>query len=332
MTLVLGVDGGGSKTHAVVTDELGTVRGFSTAGPSNWEAAGLRGAADALREGSTRALEAASGGLGQLDAAAFGLAGLDWASDEPRLRGVLDEFGLPAAYVLVNDAFVALRAGTPEPHGVVLVAGTGAIAGGRNRAGQTYRTLGQGAGLGDVGSASDVSEKAVRAVADAYTGRGPTTVLTEELCSLGGCHSALEFLEQYSRGIEPPRSAAPLVMRAAEAGDDVARSIVEWAGAALGESAALVARHLDMLDDEFDVVLSGGLFRAGNPLLMDAISRALHPHAPRARPVVLQVPPVVGSVLLALDSVGIALDPERRRALDAAATDAVRKRAWVEPA
>ena len=73
--------------------------------------------------------------------------------------------------------------------------------------------------LGDVGSASDVSDAAVRAVADAYLGRGPETTLTELLCTLAGCRSAAEFLEQFSRGIEPPRAAAPTVLRAAEAGD-----------------------------------------------------------------------------------------------------------------
>ena len=64
MTLVLGIDGGGTKTHAVVADSEGTVRGFATSGPANWEVVGLRGAGESLREASRRALEAAGAEVG----------------------------------------------------------------------------------------------------------------------------------------------------------------------------------------------------------------------------------------------------------------------------
>ena len=227
--------------------------GFATNGPSNWETVGLRGAADSLRDATVKALAPTGKGVRDLKAAAFGLAGVDWPSDFPRVNGVIDQLELGCDHVLVNDSMVALRAGTRDRHGVVLVAGTGAVAAGVNRAGETFRTLGQGMMLGDVGSASDVSDAAVRAVADAYLGRGPETNLTELLCTLAGCRSAAEFLEQFSRGIEPPRTAAPTVLRAADAGDAVALRIVRWAGSSLGDTAVVVARHLDMLDDEFDI-------------------------------------------------------------------------------
>jgi N-acetylglucosamine kinase-like BadF-type ATPase len=329
VTIVLGVDGGGSKTHAVIVDDQGQLLGFATNGPSNWETAGLRGAQDAIREAAERALSFGGRRFDELRSAAFGLAGLDWDSDVPRLTGMVDGMGLPCEYALVNDAFVALRAGVPDGYGVVLVAGTGAVAAGRNRAGKTFRTPGQGAILGDEGSASDVSDEAVRAVANAYTGRGPATALTEELCSLAGCRSAEELLEQYSRGVQAPRTAAPAVMRAAAAGDEVARRIVAWAGRALGESAVLVARRLDMLDQRFDVVLSGGLFRTGSEQLLGVMSEVVHPHAPGARLSPLSPPPVVGAALMALDRLGLTLDGEHRRALEQATGDAVRQRPWM---
>ena len=156
MNLVLGVDGGGSKTHAVVADDEGNFRGFATNGPSNWETVGLRGAADSLRDATVKALAPTGKGVRDLKAAAFGLAGVDWESDFPRVNGVIDQLELGCDHVLVNDSMVALRAGTRDQHGVVLVAGTGAVAAGVNRAGETFRTLGQGMMLGDVGSASDV--------------------------------------------------------------------------------------------------------------------------------------------------------------------------------
>ncbi len=325
MSLVLGIDGGGSKTHAVVTDDEGNLMGFATNGPSNWETVGLRGAADSLNDAVSKALAPTGKGMRDLKAAAFGLAGVDWPSDVPRMNGVIAQLGLGCDHELVNDSIVALRAGTSDRHGVVLVAGTGAVAAGVNRAGDAFRTLGQGVMLGDVGSASDVSDAAVRAVADAYVGRGPQTSLTELLCSLAGCHSAEEFLEQYSRGIEPPRTAAPTVLRAAEAGDAVAVRIVRWAGSSLGETAVVIARRLDMLADEFDVVLAGGLFRGASTLLEQAVQDALGPHVPGARLVRLEPPPVVGAVLMALEQYGVELTPAQRRSLDAQVTAAVRR-------
>ncbi len=332
MTLVVGVDGGGTKTHAVVADETGAMLGFATHGPSNWESVGLRGAADALREAIANALEQAGASSSDLAGAAFGLAGVDWESDLPRMRGVIDQLRLPCPYELVNDAFVALRAGTEASYGVVLVAGTGSVAAGRNREGRVFRTLGEGPILGDVGAASDVSDAAVRAVADAYTGRGPATVLTAELCDLTGCGSAAEFLEWYSRGLEQLRDGAAAVVRAADGGDRVAQGIMRWAGTALGGSAALVARQLDMLGGEFDVVLSGGLFRAGSAMLTDSLTGVLHPVAPHARLVHLDPPPVVGAVLMAFDTGGLPLGTDCRRRLEEAAKAAVVQRPWLRPA
>jgi N-acetylglucosamine kinase-like BadF-type ATPase len=332
VTLVVGVDGGGTKTHAVVADETGAMLGFATHGPSNWESVGLRGAADALREAIANALEQAGASSSDLEGAAFGLAGVDWESDVPRMRGVIDQLRLPCPYELVNDSFVALRAGTDATHGVVLVAGTGAVAAGRNREGRVFRTLGEGPILGDVGAASDVSDAAVRAVADAYTGRGPGTVLTEELCQLTGCGSAAEFLEWYSRGLEQLRNGAAAVVRAADNGDPVAQGIMRWAGTALGGSAALVARQLGMLGDEFEVVLSGGLFRAGSAILTDSLTSVLHPVAPHARLVHLHPPPVVGAVLMAFDAGGLPLGTDCRRRLEDSAKAAVIQRPWLRPA
>lgn len=332
MTLVVGVDGGGTKTHAVVADETGAMLGFATHGPSNWESVGLRGAADALREAIANALEQAGASSSDLAGAAFGLAGVDWESDLPRMRGVIDQLRLPCPYELVNDSFVALRAGTEASYGVVLVAGTGSVAAGRNREGRVFRTLGEGPILGDVGAASDVSDAAVRAVADAYTGRGPATVLTAELCDLTGCGSAAEFLEWYSRGLEQLRDGAAAVVRAADGGDRVAQGIMRWAGTALGGSAALVARQLDMLGGEFDVVLSGGLFRAGSAMLTDSLTGVLHPVAPHARLVHLDPPPVVGAVLMAFDTGGLPLGTDCRRRLEEAAKAAVVQRPWLRPA
>jgi N-acetylglucosamine kinase-like BadF-type ATPase len=191
---VLGVDGGGSKTHALVADERGELLGFASAGRSNWEDIGLAAAGAALAGVIGAALDDAGLAPGDLAASAFGLAGLDWDDDRPALDAELDRLGLGGPRRLENDSFIALRAGTGRPYGVVVVAGTGHVAAGRDPAGRTFRTFGLGPMYGDFGSATDVAEEAVRAVADAVTGRGPATSLSRLLPPLAGCADPEELL------------------------------------------------------------------------------------------------------------------------------------------
>ena len=146
----------------------------------------------------------------------FGLAGVDWPSDVPRLERAFEPIGLGVPPAIVNDSFIALRAGVRAPWGVVVIAGTGIVAAGRNSAGETFRTLGLGRLLGDEGSATDVGEEALRAVARAYVGRGPATALCEGLCELMGAATVAQLLEEYSRGGERESNAAPVVLRHAE--------------------------------------------------------------------------------------------------------------------
>ena len=314
MTLVLGIDGGGSKTHALVADETGQVLGHATDGPSNWEAVGLRGAGDSLREAVHKVLIAAERPVSDVSGAVFGLAGVDWPSDVPRLESVIEPLGLTGSCHIMNDSAIALRAGTARP-GVVIIAGTGMVVAGRDAEGRTFRTLGLGPPLGDVGSASDVAAAAVRAVADAYVGRGPATTLTEHLCSLTGARSVEELLETFSRGGEPTLSAAPAVLRAASDGDQVAIGIVRATGEHLGKSAAVVAARLD-LPAGYDLVLAGGLFRSASQLLLSSLLEQV----PGVQVVNLTAPPAAGAVVLALEEQGITVDEElHRRLLEGAA-------------
>ena len=315
MRLVLGVDGGGSKTHALVADERGHTVGFASSGRSNWEDTGLEAAGLALEEAICGALAAAAARPGDLAATAFGLAGLDWESDRPMLGALIDPLGLAGPRKLDNDSFIALRAGTSRPSGVVVIAGTGHVAAGRNLAGRSFRTLGLDPMYGDFGSATDVAEEAVHAVADAYTGRGPTTTLSELLPPLAGCVSPVQLLQRLSRGAIELPAAAPLVLQEAKTGDPASRAIVLRTGTALGGSAAVVARRLGMEGEAFELVMAGGLFGDRNRLLEDTLLDTLHLVAPLAEPVHLTCKPVVGAVIEALELAGVPASPEVRQRL-----------------
>ena len=315
MRAVLGVDGGGSKTHALVADEHGETLGFASSGRSNWEDTGLESAKIALEVAITGALGDAGVRPGDLAASAFGLAGLDWDGDRPMLAALVDPLGLGGPRRLDNDSFIALRAGTSQPFGVVVIAGTGTVAAGRDPAGRSFRTFGLDPMYGDFGSATDVAEEAVHAVADAYTGRGQPTTLSELLPPLAGCSSPVELLHRLSRGAIPLPPAAPMVLAEAAAGDPACKAIVIRVGTALGSSAALVARRLGLDRQAFETVMAGGLFRGRSQLLETAMTGVLHQAAPLARPVLLGCKPVIGAVIEALELAGADTGPSVRERL-----------------
>lgn len=332
MPAVLGVDGGGTKTHVVVADHMGEVLGAAVDGPSNWEDVGPAAAAATISAAADVALGHAGLDRADLAASTFGLAGVDWPSDVERLEAVIGQLGFGGPRRIMNDSFIALRAGSSHPWGVVLISGTGTIAAGRNAAGEEFRTLGLGPMFGDWGGVVDVSEAAVRAVADQYTGRGPSTILTELLCERDGVDTAGELLERISRPATTPidpqaENVAPLVLAATERGDLVARDILERVGHALGESAALVARRLSMQQEEFELVLAGKLFRTPNRYLDDALETRVIRVAPGAAMARLEAPPVLGALLTAMElggpEVRVGLGPRLASAVERAIRDAV---------
>jgi len=304
VTTVLGLDGGGTKTHVVIADDEGELLGAATGGASNWEDVGMEGAAQSIRAVVLEALQAAQVEPEALDASVFGLAGNDWPSDLTRLSTIPASLNLGGNQEIVNDAFVALRAGANHPWGVALIAGTGSVVAGRNQRGEEFRTLGLGPLYGDWGGSTEIAEEGLRAVAEAFTGLGPPTALTAAYMTALGRSSAEDLLEHSSRTQPPLPHLASLVLEAADEGDAAARAIVERAGTTLGANAGLVARKLDMQEDTFEVVMAGGVLRAGCRTLEQALKKELRRSAPSAFPVRLEVPPVVGAALRALENIG----------------------------
>lgn len=306
--LYLGIDAGGTKTHAVLADERGQVLGLGRAGTGNWELVGLDGMVHTLRGVVTDAATQAGVALADITASAFGLAGLDWPGDIPMLEDAIARLNIPGCPVLVNDMFVALRAGTARPWGVVVGAGTGFAAAGRNRAGETARTLGLHPDWGDWGGGRNITQAAVAAVARAHIGLEPPTVLSDSLVAYSGMPDVESLLQAISRENYELKGAAPLIFEAATVGDQAARAILERAGKEMAQSTNLIIRKLRMEDDVFDLVLAGSLFKATEPLLIDTLTSNILTVAPRAIPAKLRVLPAVGGVLLAMEAHGLCPD------------------------
>jgi N-acetylglucosamine kinase-like BadF-type ATPase len=313
MRYFLGVDIGGSKSHALVADEEGRAAGFGEAGPGNWEVVGWDGLAATLQTITAQALAAAGIGKGQIAGAGFGIAGYDWPSESEPTRQAIETLGLDAPYAFVNDAAVGLLAGASEGWGVAVVAGTSNNCRGRDRQGREGRVTGCGTWFGEGGGAAEMMARAVQVVAMEWTRRGPATRLSQAFIELVGAADLADLLEGLYMGrYELSASAAPLVFQVAAGGDQVAQELIHWAGTELGSLAVGVIRQLGFEALDPEVVLVGSLYD-GSPALIEAMRATIHAVAPGARLVRLTAPPVVGGVVLGMEQVGLATAALRQR-------------------
>ena len=297
---VVGVDGGATKTDAVVLSPDGRVLGSGRAGCSNWENAGLEGSIAAVAAAVDAALAEAGCERGDVAASAFALAGFDWPQDRAMLDPPLAALALGGPRLLTNDAFAALRAGISGSAGCVSSAGTGSVAAGRNEAGETARTMAQG--FGELGGASDIVEYAIWACARMREAAGPDTALAGAFCeALGASDLDDLFVAITRRGVRPGAELAPLVVEVAAGGDEVAYRLLEEQGRSLADEVLGVARRLHMTESAFELVVAGSVHRAGSAALDDAFAVRVAGHAPRAQIVSLREQAVIGAARLALE-------------------------------
>jgi glucosamine kinase len=281
--LVLGVDGGGSKTRAMVADAEGEVLGEGLAGPSNPLRVGVSEAAGAIRDAADRAC--AEAGVRRVDivAAEVGLAGVRRADIRERMRAAVVELGIKTVEV-VTDADIALYGATDGKPGLVIIAGTGSICCGRNARGRRACAGGWGPVAGDEGSGSWIARRALQAVARASDGRGRRTSLVEAACEYFNVTRAEDLSTAvYAPNMTNSRIAAfgGRVVGAAKKRDAVAREIVEEAGRELALAASAVIRRLKMERERFQVAYVGGVFAAGG-LILEPLAEELTRVAARA--------------------------------------------------
>ncbi|MBB6733117.1 N-acetylglucosamine kinase [Cohnella zeiphila] len=310
MAYYLGVDGGGSKTYALVADERGNVVGKGASGNGNHQL-GAERAKRHLFEAVEAALAEAGVTAGEIERACFGLAGADREADFRVLRPMIAELGI-ARSDIVCDTMIGLRAGTSRPCGVVLICGSGTNAAGRNASGETFQCGGFEYEYGDFGGGRDLAVEAYRAVIRAWEGREEPTLLTGMLLELLGYGTVNEMFHDFlDHGRTVPLDAVKLLFRASLLGDETARAILRRQGEELGKSARAVIRRLGMEEETFDVVLVGSVLTRGEGTFVTGpIEEAVRGIAPFASIVKLGIEPVVGAVWTACEAGGESLPDE----------------------
>ena len=307
---VLGIDGGGSKTLALVAGVDGQVLGRGEAGPSNYQVIGLEAALSSLEAATEAALASAGRNLRDLGAACVGLAGVARPADHERLVAWAAH-SLPGVPITIaNDAQLVMAAGTPRGWGVALICGTGSIVMGSSPDGRTARAGGWGYLLGDEGSGYAIGLAALRAVMRAYDGRGPQTVLVDAVLGHTGLDDPAGLVARTyvpAAGARAAASAArpaqiaalaELVDAASLAGDGVAHDILQEAGRELALAVWAVVRRLE-LAGAVPCGLAGGVIVKG-AALRAAFMEAATVLGCELAPLTLVSEPARGAIALAL--------------------------------
>jgi N-acetylglucosamine kinase-like BadF-type ATPase len=298
---VIGVDGGGSKTHAVVLDANFAVLGEGFAGPSNPLRVGIANAALAIRQAIDSACEAANLRRTDLVAAEIGLAGARRKELIARVREALLGLGI-GEIVVVGDSDIALYGATEGEPGLIVIAGTGSICCGVNSRGKTICAGGWGPIAGDEGGGAWIARRALRAIAHAVDGRGPTTSLT----AAAGTYFHVSDPSDLSTAIYSPTITnerlagfARYVIEAAKAKDRIAREILAEGGRELGLAAAAVIRNLKLERETFQVAYVGGVFDAAQELILASVREEVKRVAPKAYLALPRFSPAVAAARMA---------------------------------
>jgi N-acetylglucosamine kinase-like BadF-type ATPase len=309
---VLAIDGGNSKTDVALVSSDGALLATARGPGINSHQVGADQTAlilDAVvKEAAASGRIMGSGWVALYTVAC--LANADLPEDEAELTAAVQAQGWSPAATVVNDTFAILRTGLvdeTQPHwGVAVVCGAGINCVGVAPDGRVTRFLALGTISGDWGGGEGLGLEVLWHAARAEDGRGPDTLLTGHVIS----HFGVERVEEVTIGIHKGKidddeliGLAPVLLRAADQGDQVARTVVKRLAEEISVMAITAMRRLDLPGLPTPVVLGGGVVTARNPLLMDGITARLAEAAPQAQVRVIDVPPVVGAALLGLDHV-----------------------------
>jgi len=243
----LGIDGGGSKTTCVVGDEVAELARVTT-GPSNINRVGETRARESLHEAIRQACDAAGIDPRQVQRACLGVAGVGNEEIANAVRKLAAEI-MPAEIEVVGDMQIALEAAFGGGPGVIVIAGTGSIAYGRDAQGKTARAGGWGFAVSDEGSAHWIGRSAVAAMLRAIDRSAELRGVPEASPLWREVKAAwkLPSLEALVREANSNRDFAllfPAVMAAADAGDELAEQVLMQAGRELAQLVTIITRAL----------------------------------------------------------------------------------------
>ena len=261
--VLIGADVGGTKTAVAVS------RDGNIVGRANGSGAALRpervlASAATIADTIRQALSAA--GLLSGDVLVVGAAGAGREAERDELRKALRGENVASSVVVTTDIEIALAAAFADGPGIVVSAGTGSVAVGRDRNGKRHRIGGYGWQMGDEGSGYAIGRASLGAVSRAVDGRSPKTALSDRLLKATRSDD-FDALVRWAAGASPAEVAAlaPHVLAVAAAGDPLAQGIADYAARELSQLAICLVPKMD-ITPPVPVAITGGLLGADQPL------------------------------------------------------------------
>lgn len=301
MKYYVGIDGGGTKTKAVLVDEDLNVIKKEIGGPSNFLAFDINNVSNSILELLIKLTEGAKISLGNVQSVLIGTAGAGRKDDVQRLKNSLIEKAKKNGITINNftvdsDARIALEGAFAGKPGSILIAGTGSIMFGKDSDGNIHRVGGFGRILGDEGSGFHIGKAGLSAVAKSLDGRSSKTLLTELLrVNFGISNSSQLINEVYKNNFDIPK-VAPLVIEAAQKDDKICKDIIT---SEIAELIVHIAAMKKLLNEKIlSISLIGGTITTDNYYanLFQSKMRTI----PNVKLVDAKFPPEVGAALMAI--------------------------------
>jgi len=291
----LGIDGGGSKTRCLIGDKA-SVLGAGSAAGCNVLRVGEACARDSLTGAIHEACVQAGISPRQLARTCAGIAGAADDGVASLVQRLLIEV-IGGAIEVIGDMEIALESAFADGIGVVVIAGTGSIAYGRNGHGDTARAGGWGRMVSDEGSGHWIGVEAIRQALQAHD-RGQADELLEKLVSALQIETVNDLAARVNAHPTPDfASLFPVVQEAAETGSQIAVGVLDHAGDELAQLVSAVIGRIFAATTEVQVPVAshGGIF-ASSTKVKHSFEHQLGSRCPQAKCVDVPVNPVLGAL------------------------------------
>ena len=310
---ILAIDQGQTKTVAIVVSEDGTILGTGKAEGASAYYHGPVNACERIFEAAAAAAKSAKLDLDDIDHICSGIAGANWPDEISALEEVLrDKFG-DRHIIVVNDAVIALRAGTDSPNAFVICNGSGmncaVVVSGRLE--MVYNNYVDQYDQGSEG----LGARALKAVFNAHLGCGRPTPLSGRLMEYYESEDMDHLMLSFYRGklSKPLKDAAEIVFEEADRDDRVALECIYSYGKSIARYVTGAVEKYRLSPEHFVVVLTGGVFKNPNPLLYETVCSQIHRYHPRIPICQSYFEPVIGAALYMLDQLGPRTDAAHRK-------------------
>lgn len=299
MKYYIGIDGGGTKTDCILTDENLNILAEHTNGSGAFLICGTDEVVEKFHNSISECITSARINHKDISAIVIGCAGAGTPENAEKLRTAFLKYSLSQGINYSNihitgDAVIALEGAFSGKPGAILIAGTGSVLFGKDNNGQIHRIGGAGRIIGDEGSGFIIGQKALNAVFRYFDGRGQATSLTDTLNTEFDINNIETFISKIYNTNICPSKIAPYVIKEAKKEDEVSLRILE-------EQALELAKHVQIIQKKIPGKLRlsfmGGLLN--NSYYKNLVKRLINILAPGTKIKNPENSPVKGAVIMA---------------------------------